>query len=79
MQDLTPHRADDARGEIDLDVLHVEARAPRAPTRRRTARMRATNSSYAYGLPFEALFAARDALFRPILELRCQVLHTAPS
>jgi hypothetical protein len=28
--------------------------------------MRASSSSYTKGLPFEALFAARDALFGPI-------------
>jgi hypothetical protein len=35
--------------------------------RRRTARIRASSSSQTKGLPFEALFAARDALFGPIL------------
>jgi hypothetical protein len=34
--------------------------------RRRTARIRASSSSQTKGLPFEALFAARDALFGPI-------------
>jgi hypothetical protein len=32
--------------------------------------MRASSSSYTNGLPFEALFAARDALFGPILVAR---------
>jgi hypothetical protein len=35
--------------------------------RRRTARMRSTSSSKANGLPFEARFAVRAALFGPIV------------